>query len=317
MNKLGLVNEDLKRMLKETYKLLANEDALLLLKLAQEGLRTGKATPKSLGLTERRYYQRLKQLIRTKLVSKEGHFYKATELGKIVFQTQVRILEEALANYNRIVAIDRLKQVPGLSNQDIEVVSKALLSEGSYLSEYFMKSEPPKVFTSFEELTTTVVEAVQRAKKEVRLATRYVDQRVIEALATAGKRGIKVSVITDMGIILKRMKILKPSSEFKAFEHLLYPLKDTGVNFRYSAFPFSFLLVDDKEAGIELADPVFPDNFIIGFLFRGRGIAEVLSKKFAALWSEATEDPLALIRKASPDEARNKTRHPIGDSKTS
>ncbi|MCP8315239.1 MAG: hypothetical protein H3Z51_00035 [archaeon] len=290
-------------MLKETYKLLADENCLLLLKMAQEGLRIGKVTPKSLGLTERRYYHRLKLLKKARLVVKEGSAYKATELGKIVFSTQVRILEEALANYNRIVAIERLRQVPGLTDSDIEKVSKSLLSEGSYLGEYFVKGGIPQVFTSFEELIAKVIEGIRHAEKNVKLATRYVDPRVIESLATAARRGIKVIVITDLRIILKRMGILQPLSDLKLFEPLLYPLKGTGVNFRYLALPFSFLIVDDNEAGVELVDPVFSENFIIGFLFRGRAVAGVLSKRFNELWLEATEDPVTVFRKGGLNEA--------------
>src|SRR5574340_826882 len=108
--------DDLKRRLTATYRLLANDDALLLLKVAQDGLYAKDTTIRSLGLSKKRYYQRLHELIVANLVSKENNVYKATSLGKIVFQTQVRILEEALVNHHRLLAIEKLRQFPCLSN---------------------------------------------------------------------------------------------------------------------------------------------------------------------------------------------------------
>ncbi|MCL4436825.1 MAG: hypothetical protein M1503_12425 [Thaumarchaeota archaeon] len=286
--------------------MLANDDALLLLKVAQDGLYAKDTTIRSLGLSKKRYYQRLRELIAAKLVVKENNVYKATSLGKIVFQTQVKILEEAIVNHHRLLAIEKLKQVPGLTNDEIEGVSKTLLAEGSYLAEYFLKSAPPEVYTSFEELIEKTVDISLRAKTELRLATRYVDKRVIEALATVAKRGVKVSVITDLAIILKRIQILKPSSNPKEFESLLYPLKGSGVSFRYAQIPFSFLLRDNYEAGVELADPVFTDNFVIGFLFQDSEVGKILSKRFDTIWQDATEDPVEVLAQVptSRDDSR-------------
>ena len=81
----------------DIYSVLANKDCFQIFCLASEGIH---ASTKILGeykFSKKRYYVRLKQLIRTRLVLKEGRFYRHTALGRTIYESQVRQLQLLLS----------------------------------------------------------------------------------------------------------------------------------------------------------------------------------------------------------------------------
>lgn len=81
----------------DIYSVLANKDCFQIFCLASEGIHASTKILREYKFSKKRYYVRLKQLIRTKLVLKEGRFYRHTALGKTIYESQVRQLELLLS----------------------------------------------------------------------------------------------------------------------------------------------------------------------------------------------------------------------------
>ncbi len=77
-------------------------------------------------LTRKQYYSRLSRMTRSGLVRKKGGRYMLTTFGKIVYES-VTIVEDALANYWKLKAIDSLEVSNELPNEERKKLIETLL----------------------------------------------------------------------------------------------------------------------------------------------------------------------------------------------
>ena len=87
---------------------LANEDSLKIFYAADEGITSSTKTIKGLGLTQKRYYTRLNQLIKAGLIEKNENTYQHTMLGKICHKMGLTFID-ALKNRD---ILDYLSDLP-------------------------------------------------------------------------------------------------------------------------------------------------------------------------------------------------------------
>src|SRR5919109_1367389 len=96
----------------QIFTILADRISLNILKAAYSGLRASLTNYNYISgrLSKKQFYVRLKRLREAGLIEKQDDsFYRTTTLGSLVYHSHIKTLEEALANYWQLKAIDIVK----------------------------------------------------------------------------------------------------------------------------------------------------------------------------------------------------------------
>src|SRR5579875_443728 len=154
---------------------LSDEETLKIFRYASNGLKSGREGLQQLQITRKQFYSRLGRLVDLGLiVKKDDGIYEHTALGGLINNTQIKPLEEALANYWTLHAVDELKQAKEIPQLEQEKLIAALMVN-SPLKVHFTLSNrlPTKIITSYDELVDRLLNLVELAKNEIYLASRY------------------------------------------------------------------------------------------------------------------------------------------------
>ena len=274
---------------------LANEDALKIFQEAKKGITNSSETIKKIGLTQKRYYARLKSLIEAGLVEKTDNRYDLTFLGKIIYEIVCRKLERTLKNRDRIALIDKLNKAETLSKEEKERLLNAISVHDKTIgySGLLGGIKPVEVVTSYEDLKKTLLKLVNNAREEILLASRYTDTEFSDAFLKSSLRGVRLHVLDgDKKNLSEKFTILRTLLlNPKTFKIILELLNSTETTVKYVDLPYSFCIIDRRYVGIEVVNPL-TDDFFIGFLFDNEEIAEKFVEVFNALSQKASDDPL-------------------------
>lgn len=109
---------------------LADRHSLNILKMAYSGFK-GTSTSYNRSISKKQFYARLKRLRDLGLVEKRNSVYRTTTFGSVVFNAHVKTLENILANYWNLKAIDVLKSRHDFpSNQKERVIEEIIQNSG-------------------------------------------------------------------------------------------------------------------------------------------------------------------------------------------
>jgi predicted transcriptional regulator len=78
------------------HSALSNQDAYEIFCLAADGINASTSILRERSFSRKRYYLRLKSLVDLELVHKDGGKYKHTPLGRMIYENQVKSLENML-----------------------------------------------------------------------------------------------------------------------------------------------------------------------------------------------------------------------------
>jgi len=286
--------------MKETLDCLANEDALKIFSAAKYGIASSTETIKELGLTEKRYYARLSPLLKAKLLEKDGNRYQHTTFGGLVFEILFKSLEQAFSNKDRLDLLDRLKKSTSISPTETDEVAAAILRRSSIVGFSDLKGalRPVEIVQTYDELRSAVIELIEKAEKEIFLATQYTDSSVAETVLKASTRGVKMLFLDgDKTNLSKKMQMLRIFLSKPKMVKLFYDtLNSPNVAIKYADLSYSFIVVDGKYAGIEIVSPA-TKIFMFGVVFHSESICERFVSMFRGLWEKAQEDPLKTFYK--------------------
>jgi predicted transcriptional regulator len=273
--------------------ILSKKDALSIFLLAKEGLRAETDTPQKIGLTRKQYYTRLKQLVDAGLIDKSGPAYTHTTLGTFVHQRHLVGLLEHVRNVKQMRMVDTLKRTRQFSEEEISNFVNRLT--GTSLE----TSSVPQVrfIASYEELVSMVIDNVQLSKNEIFLATRYANDLVINNIAKKSTAGLHVKIIVDWNVMEGHLKSGGPTlslTDKNAQERLtvtsnpFYP-HPGNLGRRFMNVPYSVMVVDRKEVGIELVDRNAPERFSGAIFVKDPTFAIEAEKLFNGWWQIAEE----------------------------
>ncbi len=277
---------------------LSNEDALLLFNLAEEGIESYESIFESHGLSKKRYYQRLHELVSLGLLFKEKSVYKHTMLGSMIFEKQVKGLRQVLLNRGSIKILQelrsRLTDVDSRTSLD-KVSEEVLKNLESSLSVSGLK--PICLYRNWDELIRALQDLIQKMRSEMFIASRYVDFRTAEIAAEAASRGCNIRIIhSSRGVLSERLQIFgnilaNPRSiiTYRDF------VKNPNISMRKSYVPYSFVVIDGVSVGIEIVSPSDPASFFLGLGFQSASLAHNMKQYFEALWTTGEADDMSAI----------------------
>ena len=303
-----LTDQEAMKSSTKLLSVLSKKDNLSMFIFAKDGLKAESSTPQSLGLSRKVYYTRLRQLIDAGLIGKSEGAYSYTTFGGIIYQRHIVELIEEMKNKQQMMMIDTLKNTEEFSEEDITNFVDSI----THTRRSSMNAEaPPKIEIAwtYQDMVSAIVERVQLCKKEILLASRSFNEIIINNILRKANSGIDVKVISDSSLVKQYIEAEgrglslndKNSSErIKVVSNPWYPGK---VKRRVARIPFSIIVLDGKEVGVEVVDWNEPKKFYGVIFIREEKTSKTMLNFYNKMWDAATEGETLTGTKDTPSSA--------------
>jgi predicted transcriptional regulator len=278
---------------------LGHEDALAIFMYTEKGIKSSKVAIEELGLTQKRFYSRLKELIEVGLIDKNEGEYHHTTFGNIFFKIGFSLLE-MIENKDQIELLEKIRTSSSLPTSEVtkiqSVVSKNFRDMSGLFDMVFLSEKQRKVevLQTYDKLVEKLAEEIGTSKDYIQLASRYVDNKAIDSLFKAMNRGVNTKGIIAKENLEDRFNklelLLSPSLMLSMIQ--LFSDPEIGDTMREGNVPFSFCIVDGKNCFFELPS-MGNHDFAIAFFVEDEDIGARFTKMFNSLWemSEAKAIP--------------------------
>ncbi|MEM2127250.1 MAG: hypothetical protein QXH67_03390 [Candidatus Bathyarchaeia archaeon] len=284
---LGISELALEEFIK-IVKVLGNQDSMNIFLFSEKGITSSKEILKAIGLTQKRFYSRIKDLIDVGLIEKREGKYKLSQLGKIMMNTVIK-LEPILLMKDKLKVIDELEN-SGIINGDKKIDFIKMIFPEEINSLITIDSLPlTNVIPNFEDLKNELVYEIGKSEQNILFTSRYYDLSVAETCIKKMESGVQTLYIMEefktedakkiLGLLLspKSIKIIydffgKYKKNIKVVEKILN----------------SFIIIDNKVAFIEVPNP-FDESFLFSVKIKDKKIIDVLKETFLKTWKSGRE----------------------------
>ena len=254
--------------IEQVFATLADRHSLNIIKMAYFGLKGSSMSYKG-NISKKQFYSRLKRLRDLGVIEKRNSVYKTTTFGSLIYNGQVKALEDIMANYWNLKAVDVLK-----SRQDFPLPEKEKLIEemiqnsslksivnGTHLSGF-------SVIKDYNKLVLEVTRLLESAEKEVYMATRYHDPHfsnlMFHKIAHEGLMMHLVDGLPDQISVENRLNaILRVPPNRETFEMVNKIIKSKRFEVRKAKVSASFMVVDGTTVAYETTDYLNPEQFTL------------------------------------------------------
>jgi predicted transcriptional regulator len=302
-----LTDQEAMKSSTKLLSVLSKKDNLSMFIFAKNGLKAESSTLQNLGLSRKVYYTRLRQLIDAGLISKSEGAYSYTTFGGIIYQRHIVELIGEMKNKQQMMMIDTLKNTKEFSEEDITNFVDSITHTSSRMN----TEAPPKIEIAwtYQDMVSAIVERVQLCKNEILLASRSFNEIIINNILRKANSGIDVKVISDSSLVKQYIEAEgrglslndKNSSErIKVVSNPWYPGK---VKRRVAKIPFSIIVLDGKEVGVEVVDWNEPKKFCGVIFIREEKTSKTMLNFYNKMWDAATEVETLTGTKDTPSSA--------------
>jgi len=281
------------------FSAVSSEDAMKIFYAAKDGIKSSTKIIKELGLTQKRYYTRLKELMEAGLIYKEDESYKYTTLGKICYKLG-QIFMETLSHDEQLTLIDGIlkSRVTNMTEKD-RIIKMIMDSNMTDFLTLFASEEITgikkllKTVETYDDLVKTVSNCFEKAQRKIRLAGRYTTPELAEKSVELADKGLTMEWIDgDQKNLSTKLQILKfiftNPNMLKSFFDLM---KNPNVDIRFcSEVPYSFMSIDDRYGAIEIIHPV-TKKFLFAIFFEDYDLCKKINKVFDDLKEKSIEHP--------------------------
>ena len=254
--------------IEQVFATLADRYSLNILKMAYFGLKGSSMSYKG-NISKKQFYSRLKRLRDLGIIEKRNSVYKTTTFGSLIYNGQVKALEDIMANYWNLKAVDVLK-----SRQDFPFPEKEKLIEemiqnsslksivnGTHLSGF-------SVIKDYNKLVLEVTRLLESAEKEVFLASRYHDPHfsklMFHKIANEGLMMHLLDGLPDQISVENRLNaILRVPPNRETFEMVNKIIMSHRLDLRKAKLSVSFMVVDGTTVCYETTNYANPEQFTL------------------------------------------------------
>ncbi len=276
--------------------------AIFMSAAAEKGLNADLTTPQQLGIAKKTYYTRLKQLITAGLVRKSKGTYVHTTLGSIVYQKHLELMHQ-IRNIKHFRMIDALKSSKEFSDEDIKGFVGKLLSENISSMQYSDNNIHVDIIWKYEDMVSAIIQRIELCKDEILLASKYTNELIINSMLLKVQAGIKAKVISDKSLVRKffeqfqqSMVGIKDKNTLERSTVVGNPWYPGNIDRRATDLPFSMIVLDRKEVGIELIHANDPKTFNGVIFVRDEKIANLMTSYYHKIWeSSSSSDDLSYV----------------------
>ena len=254
--------------IEQVFAPLADRHSLNIIKMAYFGFK-GSSTSYKGNISKKQFYVRLKRLRDMGFIEKRNSVYRTTTFGSLIYNSQIKTLEDILANYWNLKAVDVLK-----SRQDFPLYHKEKVIEeiiqntglkgivnGTNLSGF-------SVIKNYNKLVLEVTRLLESAEKEVYLATRYHDPHfsklMFHKIANQGLIMHMLDGLPEQISVENRLNaILRVPPNRETYEMVNRIIKSQRFDLRKAKLTASFMVVDGNTVCYETTDYVNPEQFTL------------------------------------------------------
>jgi len=271
------------------FSVLSSEDAVRIFLYAEKGIASSTKAIKDLGITQKRYYSRLKGLIDVGLIEKVDGVYMYSAVGKIVHRLGFYLIA-VLNNVDRIKLLTNLTKTELLSSSEMYRIARIISEQSGELGGLLdtitdKKLNNIEVFNTFEKLVEKLVEQIDLSQNSVLLATRYLDVRAMNAGLKAIDRGITLRSLFSKEKLsgkLNKFKLLLSPKNIMGLLTFLNSSINMSETIREVNLPFSFVIIDNSICFFEL--PTVGSKYSIAFYINDEATAKRFTELFNQLW---------------------------------
>ena len=272
---------------------LSKKNNLTLFISAKNGLLADSSSPHNAGLSKKIYYTSLKQLMSSGLIIKTGGKYLHTSLGSVIYESHILKLTEQMRNTKHLRMIDTLKYSGGFSDADIEKFMSNLTGVRTSSPDI-----PPKIemVWTYEDMVSAIVERTEFCRNEILLASRYFNEIIINSILRKAKLGLDVKVIAERSLVTQFFEqnnhmMLNDKNSLERSNVVGNPwYPGDKIDRRVGNVPFSIIIFDRKEVGIEFIDANEPKIFKGAIFIRDEQTSKVMMEYFQKMWTVNPED---------------------------
>ncbi len=291
----------------QIFTVLSDNASLNLMKTAY----TGRLTSSNYvgKLSKKTFYTKLKRLCNAGLVEKrEDAYYRTTTLGSLVYNGQVKTLEDAITNFWQLKAIDILKTRQDFPADRKETIIDEIV-KGSNLKNFINSTHLTgfSIIKDFNRLINEVIRMLEDAKKEIYFASRYHDQHVSKKVFEKVEKGVSVHFLDgnpkQISVESRLNAVLRTPPNGEAFRTVnrlkrsgcfeLKSLEPTTLesNGRNSVIPKfnSFLVIDGNQVIYENINYGNPEDFTVAI---ARYDDPYLAEQFINYWRLLSKDAM-------------------------
>src|SRR5919106_993510 len=271
---------------------LSKKNNLMLFMCAKNGLLADSSSPHNVGLSKKIYYTSLKQLINSGLIIKIGGKYLHTSLGTVIYEAHILKLTEQMKNTKHLQMIDTLKYSGGFSDTDIEKFMNNL--SGVRTSTPDIPAKIEMVWT-YEDMVSAIVERTEFCRNEILLASRYFNEIIINSILRKAKLGLDVKVISEKSLVTQFFEqnnhmMLNDKNSLERSNVVGNPWYPGKIDRQVGNVPFSIIIFDRKEVGIEFIDANEPKIFKSAIFIRDEQTSKLMMEYFHKMWTTNPED---------------------------
>jgi hypothetical protein len=296
------------------FSILSKSDNLLMFCVAKEGLETNSNILHNDIPTKKRYYKALKQLKDSGLIAKSSDHrstYFHTIYGSIVYQREIVEMAKYIKHIVKMKLIDSLKKVNEYPDKDIlKLIQDAIINDNvennnSVSSPSVSSPFASEIIVSYDELMQSTIKKVRECSKELLIATRFYSEELINEIIHKSKVGVKVKVLADTKMVQGYFNSLAKDNEstddidnqgknmgdnnkekqrISVTGNPWYPNSE-GIDRKVCDIPFCIIVMDGKEAAVELIDCNNTQNFFAGIMIKDENFAAGVKELYLKRWS--------------------------------
>lgn len=254
--------------LEQVFGLLADRHSLNIMKMAYFGFKGSSENYKG-NISKKQFYVRLKRLRELGFIEKRDSVYRTTTFGSLVYNGNIKTLEDVLANYWNLKAVDVLKSRQDFPLQQKEKVIEEIIQNtslkgvvnGTHLSGF-------SVIKDYNRLVLEVIKLLESAQKEVYMASRYHDPHFSKLMfQKVAKEGLMMHLLDglpDQISVENRLNaILRVPPNRETFEMVNSIIKSGRFELRKVKLSASFIVVDGTTVCYETTDYANPEQFTL------------------------------------------------------
>jgi hypothetical protein len=175
----------------QNYYYSVKKDNFTIFLFASGGLKAdSSSTLQKIGLTRKRYYTRLRQIMEAGLINKSDGNYSHTTLGNIIYQKYFIGLMQEIANTKQMKMIDTLKRTKQFSEDDI-MRSVSMITDSTNITKNMSSASKIEIAWTLEDMISAIVERVEFCKNEILIATRSFNEIIINNILRKASSGIR------------------------------------------------------------------------------------------------------------------------------
>src|SRR5919107_3846123 len=303
-----------KESFESTAKLLyvlSKKNNLMLFISANSGLVADSSSPNNAGLSKKIYYTSLKQLINSGLIVKTGGKYLHTSLGSVIYEAHILKLTEQMRNTKHLRMIDTLKYSGGFSDTDIEKFISNLTGVRTSTPDIPAKIE---MVWKYEDMVSAIVERTEFCRNEILLASRYFNEIIINSILRKARLGLDVKVISEKSLVTEFFEqnnhmMLNDKNSLERSNVVGNPWYPGKIDRQVGNVPFSIIIFDRKEVGIEFIDANEPKVFKGAIFIRDEQTSKLMMEYFQKMWTVNPKDTTITTTTTSTTESSVSTRY--------